>query len=558
MSEKVKNKNGLLGIALKILLNIVIFLVCLIAFVLILYVFSAQIHKNDKNYKPFLSFYTIVSPSMNPVIKVYDVVVNTKVNKQEDIEVGDIITYISTNSTSEGMTITHRVVAISKAENGAYEYQTQGDNNSEPDGVLVTFDNVIGKEIFVIPKLGRIQFLLANRKGWFILLLIPILIFVLKDIYDLIELLGLRRKVDDVSGYIEESSLVKNRKEKERREAEKKDILKRELSIHAIKQDALVRKETEGVGFLEPYTESVIEVGKVVVAKEENKEVEPIKIVKADNIIGGKEIIADTENNELNEQISKIKPIYSSIEILDSDELTKRIKDYNEKIAELDKMLNDLKQLKIDKEKEMIVEKERLNEEIALEKQEARKEIEEEINRAKKEIKANGEKKEKKKDPKKIVDNYLIGRKIKVVGSVDAKKRKNNKNKDDKKIVLGNKNENKNSRLVIEKPKAEDLPKMKIVNEETPKSSTIIEKRNLNIKDNIVRKKKVTSNDVILKELNTINKKSDSDLLLNPKVIKKVETNKKVVKEKKKKVKGKFIYIVKETKDKKGEINDLH
>ena len=99
---------------------------------------------------------------------------------------------------------------------------------------------------------------------------------------------------------------------------------------------------------------------------------------------------------------------------------------------------------------------------------------------------------------------------------------------------------------------------MKIVNEETPKSSTIIEKRNLNIKDNIVRKKKVTSNDVILKELNTINKKSDSDLLLNPKVIKKVETNKKVVKEKKKKVKGKFIYIVKETKDKKGEINDLH
>ena len=537
MSEKVKNKNGLLGIALKILLNIVIFLVCLIAFVLILYVFSAQIHKNDKNYKPFLSFYTIVSPSMNPVIKVYDVVVNTKVNKQEDIEVGDIITYISTNSTSEGMTITHRVVAISKAENGAYEYQTQGDNNSEPDGVLVTFDNVIGKEIFVIPKLGKIQFLLANRKGWFILLLIPILIFVLKDIYDLIELLGLRRKVDDVSGYIEESSLVKNRKEKERREAEKKDILKRELSIHAIKQDALVRKETEGVGFLEPYTESVIEVGKVVVAKEDNNEVEPIKIVKADNIVGGKEIIADTDNNELNEQISKIKPIYSSIEILDSDELTKRIKDYNEKIAELDKMLNDLKQLKIDKEKE------RLNEEIALEK---------------KEIKENEEKKEKKKDPKKIVDNYLIGRKIKVVGSVDAKKRKNNKNKDDKKIVLGNKNENKNSRLVIEKPKAEDLPKMKIVNEETPKSSTIIEKRNLNIKDNIVRKKKVTSNDVILKELNTINKKSDSDLLLNPKVIKKVETNKKVVKEKKKKVKGKFIYIVKETKDKKGEISDLH
>ena len=150
MAEKVRNKSTLLGKLLKILFNIVIFLVCVIAFVLIAYVFLAQIHKDDNNYKPSISFYTIVSPSMNPVIKVYDVVVNIKPSGPEDIEIGDIITYVSTNSTSEGMTITHRVVAISKAENGAYEYQTQGDNNSEPDGVLVTFDNVIGKEIFVI------------------------------------------------------------------------------------------------------------------------------------------------------------------------------------------------------------------------------------------------------------------------------------------------------------------------------------------------------------------------------------------------------------------------
>ena len=128
MAEKVRNKSTLLGKLLKILFNIVIFLVCVIAFVLIAYVFLAQIHKDDNNYKPSISFYTIVSPSMNPVIKVYDVVVNIKPSGPEDIEIGDIITYVSTNSTSEGMTITHRVVAITKAENGNYEYQTQGDN----------------------------------------------------------------------------------------------------------------------------------------------------------------------------------------------------------------------------------------------------------------------------------------------------------------------------------------------------------------------------------------------------------------------------------------------
>ena len=253
MGEKVRNKSGLLGKILKILFNVVIFLVCIIALLLIVYVFLAQIHKNDESYKPSLSFYTIVSPSMNPVIKVYDVVVNVKVNNPGDIEVGDIITYISTNSTSEGMTITHRVVAITKSDNGNYEYQTQGDNNSEPDGVLVTFDNVIGKEIMIIPKLGKVQFLLANKKGWFLLLLIPILLFVFKDIYDLIDLFGLRRKVDDVSGYIEEPVYVK----KNNLEYQQKEILKRELSIHEVKEDALVRKTTEGEGFLMPYSEKV-------------------------------------------------------------------------------------------------------------------------------------------------------------------------------------------------------------------------------------------------------------------------------------------------------------
>ena len=52
---------------------------------------TSQVHSNDKKYKPALSFYTIVSPSMNPVIKVYDVVVNVRVNNPKDINVGDII-----------------------------------------------------------------------------------------------------------------------------------------------------------------------------------------------------------------------------------------------------------------------------------------------------------------------------------------------------------------------------------------------------------------------------------------------------------------------------------
>ncbi len=555
MAEKVKNKSNFVGKFFKVLFNIVIFLVCLIALVLVIYVFSAQVNKNNKSYKPFLSFYTIVSPSMNPVIKVYDVVVNTKVNKPEDIEIGDIITYISTNSTSEGMTITHRVVAISKTKNGNYEYQTQGDNNSEPDGVLVTFDNVIGKEIFIIPKLGKLQFLLANKKGWFLLLLIPILIFVFKDLYDLIDLFGLRRKVDDVAGLIEEPVYVK----KNNLEVQQKEILKRELSIHNVKEDAAERREAEGEGFLEPYSESIVEVGKpITVKKNVDVEVEPIKLVKPDKI-EGKEIIPDTDDDEVNEKIREIMPVLAPVEVLDTDELTSKIKDYDDKISKLNEMLIDLAQLKINKEKEIIVEKEKASKEIAKEKEEARKEIEKEKNSAREEIEnikqdaqEEAEKKEVKTDPKKIIDNYLIGRKIKVVKSVEAKKRISKKQEDDKKVVLGNKKENINTRLVIERPKAVDLPKIRemekeeVVEKQKPKA--IIDNRNLKLKDNKVSKKKktISSADVVLKELNTINKKEDSNLMFNPKMVKKVDSKKDDKKSKPSTKKRGLIYIEKE------------
>ena len=557
MAEKVRNKSTLLGKLLKILFNIVIFLVCVIAFVLIAYVFLAQIHKDDNNYKPSISFYTIVSPSMNPVIKVYDVVVNIKPSGPEDIEIGDIITYVSTNSTSEGMTITHRVVAITKAENGNYEYQTQGDNNSEPDGVLVTYDNVIGKEIMIIPKLGKIKFLLANKKSWLLLLLIPVMLFIFKDIYDLIELFGLRRKVDDVTGYIEEPTRVR----KNELEIKQKEILKRELSIHAVREDALVRKPTESEGFLEPYSESIIEVGKSIDSDKKEERPATMKIVKPVKI-EGEEIRPNTDDEEFNKKVQELKPVVSSIEVLDTDELTTKIKDYDDKVSKLNEMLNDLEKMKINKEKEISVEKERVNREIIIEKEKAKKEIEAERAKVKEELQTAKEQagnKDIKSNTKKIVDSYLIGRKIKVVGSEETKNRRKKRVSNDKKILLGKKKTNINSRLVIEKPKAEDLPKIKNdvvqkkVVEEKVKSTPIINNRELNLKNNQTSKKKksLSTEDVILRELNTINKKDDKDLIFNPKMVKKVDVNKKKQEEKKPEKKRGLIYIAKREKVKK-------
>ena len=316
---------------IKTLINILVVLVCLVAFFLLYYIISAQIHSKDENYKPNISLYTIVSPSMDPVIKVYDVVVNKKVKSPDEISVGDIITYISTNPTSEGMTITHRVIEVEGNSEGQYTYRTQGDNNSAPDATYVTFDNVIGKEIIIIPSLGKLQFLLANKKGWLFLLLIPIGAYILKDIYKLIELYGLRRKVDEVAGIIEEPDYVKKRQEKERKER-----LRNELKKVESRGDKYLRSEFESTGFLEPYSENIVSTGDVVASIDEPEEVKDDYDIKP--LIQPSPSIEPFEPNPVKKEVSPKEKVTSkvknsSIEILDTDELSSIIKKYTEKIA---------------------------------------------------------------------------------------------------------------------------------------------------------------------------------------------------------------------------------
>lgn len=344
---KNKLKNIILTI-LKLLYFVLILFICLIIGFVLYYVITSQLNVKNENYKPKISIYTIVSPSMTPVINVYDVVVNSRVDSPEKVEVGDIITYISHAPTSEGMTITHRVVEVIKLPNGSYEYKTQGDNNNEADSLYVPYKDVIGKEIMIIPYLGKLQFLIANQKGWLFLLLIPVVIFIIKDIFHLVELLGLRRKVHKVSGYVEASYFDK-KKEERIKQAELKEQLKTEQYNKNAIIHSQAKSEHESNGFLEKYTETIITVN-------ENKYNK--KINNAEKKEQGEEILENNESVELiinqsesveknpikKEKKEKVKPVVvnEQYEILDTDELTTKIVEYDKKIEKLDKMLKEM------------------------------------------------------------------------------------------------------------------------------------------------------------------------------------------------------------------------
>ena len=164
------------------LIMIIVFLVFVVNFIDKQY--NLQSGENKKN---LFSAYTIVSPSMVPAINVLDVVVTVRVDSPEDLEKGDIITFNSTDYRYSGVTVTHRILDIEKTSSGEYLFTTKGDNNNTQDSSRINFDAIYGKVLFVIPKIGYIQYYLSSILGWVAIIIVPAVMIIGYDIYKLIK-----------------------------------------------------------------------------------------------------------------------------------------------------------------------------------------------------------------------------------------------------------------------------------------------------------------------------------------------------------------------------------
>jgi signal peptidase len=89
------------------------------------------------------------SGSMEPKMYPGDVVIIAKV-PTDNIVTGDVIQF----RVPEGVTVMHRVIEIQETEGGSEVFITKGDANDEPDSEPVIPDNVVGKAVMTIPKIG--------------------------------------------------------------------------------------------------------------------------------------------------------------------------------------------------------------------------------------------------------------------------------------------------------------------------------------------------------------------------------------------------------------------
>ena len=135
--------------------------------------------------KPLFGAYVIISGSMEPNIHVYDVVVSKRVDTSE-LKEGDVITFYSNDNRFYGVTVTHRIVEVIDAEKGIF--RTKGDANNISDDALTIKENIVGKVVMRIPQLGRVQFFIASKGGWLLVILIPCLTIISYDIVKIVKL----------------------------------------------------------------------------------------------------------------------------------------------------------------------------------------------------------------------------------------------------------------------------------------------------------------------------------------------------------------------------------
>ena len=99
----------------------------------------------------------VATGSMEPMIKPGDVIIVDKSVKPDNLREGDVIQF-----RREDILISHRIVSIREIGKDI-GYKTKGDNNSAADRDIVKQEQIKGKVIYVVPKIGWPTLLIRSK-----------------------------------------------------------------------------------------------------------------------------------------------------------------------------------------------------------------------------------------------------------------------------------------------------------------------------------------------------------------------------------------------------------
>jgi len=115
--------------------------------------------------------FSIISGSMRPTININDIII-VKQCEERDLKKGDIISF-----KVDDEIITHRIVLIENID-GKTVYSTKGDDNNVIDTKNVEYNQIEGKYIGKIPRVGKILKFLKNKVVFGVIIILLIILYI--------------------------------------------------------------------------------------------------------------------------------------------------------------------------------------------------------------------------------------------------------------------------------------------------------------------------------------------------------------------------------------------
>lgn len=204
-------------------------------FISLLYIFSLLImiftivsvttfNRNDRSILGY-RFYIVNSDSMSATdFDAGDLIITKEVDPQT-LQEGDIISFISQDSSSFGETVTHKIRSLTVDEYGNNGFVTYGTTTNNDDSTIVTYPYILGKYSFSIPNLGSFFNFLKTPQGYFICIFIPFMILIISQGYNTIALFRKYKK----------EQMIEMEKEREKIKTEKEENAKMLEELRALK-----------------------------------------------------------------------------------------------------------------------------------------------------------------------------------------------------------------------------------------------------------------------------------------------------------------------------------
>lgn len=225
-----------------IVISVILWAIILLA---ALYAFTTMATKDDQNVASILGYTPLVveTDSMKPTFESGDLIFIKKCDTSK-LNEGDIITFHTIIDNQYALN-THRIQKIDEA-NGVRSYTTIGDNNNGvADQHVISDGDIVGKYIGHVSGLGKVMNFLSSSMGFLIVIVLPMLLFFIYQVYNLI-MISIRLKKAMAVENAEEIANARIQQEKADQAADEAARAKDEAQA-ALEESKRLKEEAEAL-----------------------------------------------------------------------------------------------------------------------------------------------------------------------------------------------------------------------------------------------------------------------------------------------------------------------